>query len=273
MESQVSEPKAPTSSGSAVADVMRPAVTSVETGSHLAAAAYLMAHANQSALVVVDLAQRPVAIITEADLLRAVAHGADTGEALISDWMDCHPQIVRPETTVTEAAQLMLDASKLHLPVVSNGQVVGIVAVSDVIHALVGAVRLSSVIVFVSDLNRSVSFYQPLLRYAVTVADPEAALLAGPDGSQLYLRQVPGGAPQRNDGIGVQWAAWSAASAEDLDRCTDLLKVRGAFVRRDTSDGITRVEGRDPDGIAVLITHPGPERVPRHLIPSRVRTA
>jgi CBS domain-containing protein len=49
---------------------MRPAATTVETEGHLAAAAYLMNHANQSALCVVDDADRPVALITEADLLR-----------------------------------------------------------------------------------------------------------------------------------------------------------------------------------------------------------
>jgi hypothetical protein len=33
----------------------------------------------------------PVAIITEADLLRAVAHGADIGQALTTDWTNRNP--------------------------------------------------------------------------------------------------------------------------------------------------------------------------------------
>jgi CBS domain-containing protein len=254
-----------------VGDVMRPAVTSVETGSHLAAAAYLMNHANQTALVVVDLRQRPVAIITEADLLRAVAQGAATGEALIVDWMNRDPHTVQPDTPVFEAAQTMLDSTAAHLPVVSEGQVVGIVAMGDIADAVVRSIRLASVVVFVSDLARSMDFYQQLLRYTVTIAEADAALLAGASGSQLYLRQVTGTQAQPTGGVGVQWVAWTAGGPQDLDRCADLLKARGAFERRDISEGISRVAGHDPDGLPVLITFPGPEHAPRCLIPERVR--
>src|SRR5690349_15297377 len=109
MEPHVSEPVGPPRTGRTVADVMHPAVTTVEAGSHLAAAAYLMHRADQSALVVVDATDRPTAIITETDLLRAVARGADTEHTLIRDWMNRNPQTVRPDTTVTEAAQIMFD--------------------------------------------------------------------------------------------------------------------------------------------------------------------
>src|SRR6266511_1899242 len=224
MEPQVSRPVGQDGAGHAVAEVMRRAVTTVETGGHLATAAYLMNHANQSALVVVDHADRPVAIITEADLLRAVAHGADTGQAPIT----------------------------------------------DVVDALVRSVRIASAVVFVSDLRRSLGFYQPLLRYAITVEDVDAALLAGLDGSQLYLRQVSDNRARGTGGIGVRWVAWTAGGARDLDRCADLLKERGAYERQDTSEGITVLEGRDPDGLPVLITYPGPDQAPRHMIHPRI---
>jgi hypothetical protein len=55
--------------------------------------------------------------------------------------------------------------------------------------------------VFVSDLAQSLGFYQPLLRYHITVGDTDAALLTGPNGSQLYLRQA-GEGPTRRDGSG-----------------------------------------------------------------------
>jgi CBS domain-containing protein len=256
--------------GYTVAYVMRPAVTTVEIHSHLAAAAYLMNHANQNALVVVDDADRPVAIITEADLLRAVAHGADTGRALIEEWMNRNPQTVRPDTAVTEARRLMVDAGYRHLPVVSEGRLVGIVAISDIVDAVARSVRLASVVVYVSDLARSLAFYQPLLRYPVTVSDADAALLTGPDGSQLCLQQVGDGPTRRNGGIGVQMVAWTAGGPNDLDRCTALLKERGAYERLDTSEGITSLEGRDPDGLPVIIAYPGPEQAPRHVIRSRI---
>jgi CBS domain-containing protein len=90
----------------------------IETHAHLAAAAYLMNHADQSALIVVDADDRPTAIITETDLLRAVAHGTDTGQALIVDWMNHDPETVRPETTITEAIEIMLGTARRHFPVV-----------------------------------------------------------------------------------------------------------------------------------------------------------
>jgi CBS domain-containing protein len=273
MQTDGPEPGQPAAGGCAVAEVMRPAVTAVETGGHLAAAAYTMNHAKQSALIVVDQAQRPVAIITEADLLRAVAAGADAGEALIADWMSPDPRTVSPEAPVLDAAQIMLDASKIHLPVVSRDHVVGIVAISDIMNALLRSIRLASAVVFVSDLSRSVDFYQVLLRYSITVSEPDAALLVGPDGSQLYLRQVGDGRARQAEGLGVGWVAWTAGGLDDLNRCADFLRERDAFVRCDTADGITRLEGHDPDGLPVLIAHPGPERSPRRLVPSGMREA
>ena len=200
MAPQVSEPVGPTDEGDMVASVMRPAVTTVDTRGHLAAAAYRMNHASQSALVVVDDVDRPVAMITERDLMRAVAHGAAPGEARIEDWMDRSPRTVRPETAMTEAAQIMLHTAQRHLPVVSDGRLEGIVAISDIADAFVGSVRLAAVVVFVSDLTRSLGFYQPLLRFTITVSDVDAALLTGPDGSQLYLHQVNDSSARRDDG-------------------------------------------------------------------------
>ena len=272
MEPPVSESAGQRPAAYIVADVMRPAATTVETEGHLAAAAYLMNHANQSALCVVDDADRVVALITEADLLRAVAHGADTGRERISDWMNREPPTVSPDIVVMEALQRMVVTGTRHLPVVSDGRLVGIVAMTDLMDAVVHSVRLAAAVVFVSDLAGSLSFYQPLLRYPITVRDADAALLTGPNGSQLYLRQA-GDRSMRRDGFGVQRVAWTAGDADDLDRCSDLLKERGAYVSRDTTEGITLLEGRDPDGIPVIIVYPGAEHAPRHLIHTRIHQA
>lgn len=272
MESPVSESAGQRPAAYIVADVMRPAATTVETEGHLAAAAYLMIHADQSALVVVDDADRPIALITEADLLRAVAHGADTGRERISDWMNREPPTVSSDTVVMEAVEIMVTTANRHLPVVSDGRLVGIVAMSDLMDAVVHSVRLAAAVVFVSDLARSLSFYQLLLRYPITVRDADAALLTGPNGSQLYLRQA-GDRSMRRDGFGVQWVAWTAGDAHDLDRCSEVLEERGAYVGRETSEGITLLEGRDPDGLPVIIVYPGAEHAPRHVIHDRIHRA
>lgn len=272
MKSPPSESAGQRAAAYIVASVMRPAATTVETDGHLAAAAYLMNHADQGALVVVDDGDRPIALITDADLLRAVAHGADAGRERISDWMNREPPTVGPDTVVMEALRIMVATGKRHLPVVLDGRLVGIVAVSDLMDAVVHSVRLAAAVVFVSDLPRSLSFYQPLLRYAITVGDADAALLTGPNGSQLYLRQV-GEHSVARAGFGVQWVAWTAGDPHDLDRCSDMLKESGDYVGRDTSDGITLLEGRDPDGLPVIIVYPGAERAPRHVIHDRTRPA
>lgn len=258
------------SSAYIVAGVMRPAATTVETEGHLAAAAYLMSHADHSALVVVDDAHRPIALVTESDILRAVAHGVDTEQERISAWMMREPPTVNPDTAVMEALQTMVTSGRRHLPVVSDDRLVGIVAISDLMHAVVHNFRLAAAVVFVADLSQSVSFYRSLLRYPVIVSDSSAALLTGPNGSQLYLRQC-GNRLVPRDEAGVQWVAWTAGDMDDLERCSVVLKEHGTYMGRDTSEGVTSVEGRDPDGLPVVVVYPGAERAPRHIIHDRIR--
>src|SRR4051794_39543208 len=64
---------------------MRPATTTVESRAHLAAAAYLMKRSGDSALVVTtdDENMRPRAVLTEADITKAVADGLDLEETRI----------------------------------------------------------------------------------------------------------------------------------------------------------------------------------------------
>jgi CBS domain-containing protein len=110
----------------------------------VAAAAYLMNHADQGALVVVDDDHRPIALITEADVMRAVAHGADTGQDHISDWMNDEPPTASPDTVVMQALQIMVSTGKRHLPVVSDGWLVGIDGISDLMDAVVHNFRLAA---------------------------------------------------------------------------------------------------------------------------------
>lgn len=67
------------------ASAMTGRLRTVEAGAHLAAAAYLMKHAGATALVVVDGSEpkRPVGLITEADVVRAVADGKNVNEVRI----------------------------------------------------------------------------------------------------------------------------------------------------------------------------------------------
>jgi CBS domain-containing protein len=123
------------------ADVMRPALTTVEANAHLAAAAYLMKHAGEMALVVVDdeRARRPIGLITDADITRAVADGKDVNEVRIHDLMTADPAVITATTSIQEAARVMVTGRFRHLPVVGDKGVVGMVDIADVCRALLNS--------------------------------------------------------------------------------------------------------------------------------------
>ena len=122
-----------------VRELMRPPVVSVERDAHLAAAAYLMKKAGDTALVVVDdeADRRPVAVITDTDIAAAVADGKDPNDIRISDLPARQPITVPPEETAASAANIMVSARIRHLPVVDDGRLVGMVDIVDACRGLV----------------------------------------------------------------------------------------------------------------------------------------
>jgi CBS domain-containing protein len=113
----------------ALADVMTRDVFVVEGGLRLRDAATRMAERSVGAAVVVD-GERLVGILTERDVLRAVAADRDAG-ATVDDCMTKHPEVVEPSDTTDHAAVLMIHGGFRHLPVVEGGRVVGIVSIRD----------------------------------------------------------------------------------------------------------------------------------------------
>ncbi|HEY7049589.1 MAG TPA: CBS domain-containing protein [Jatrophihabitantaceae bacterium] len=123
-----------------VAQVMRPAVTTVEQDAHVAAAAYLMKKDGATAVVVIDNVQtkRPIGILTEADIVQVVADGRDVNDVRIRELMTSSPVVCEESTTIQTAAKSMADGRFRHLPVVDHGSVVGIIDIGDVSRALIG---------------------------------------------------------------------------------------------------------------------------------------
>jgi catechol-2,3-dioxygenase len=130
--------------------------------------------------------------------------------------------------------------------------------------------RIGSVVMFVQDLDRSVSFYTELLALEVADRSPTAALLTSASGTELILRAMGTSAVHLLGGVGVQYVIWTAPSREDLDRCERVLKQRRAHLDTRTSGPTTAVEGRDPDNITVMIIQPGPEEAPLRELPVRI---
>ena len=93
-------------------------------------AANIMNTVDVGSIPVVDN-QRLVGIVTDRDIvLRSVAEGRETKQK-ISDVMTTNITSVTPDTDVHEAANIMASSQVRRLPVVENGNLVGIVAIGD----------------------------------------------------------------------------------------------------------------------------------------------
>jgi catechol 2,3-dioxygenase-like lactoylglutathione lyase family enzyme len=130
--------------------------------------------------------------------------------------------------------------------------------------------RLGSVVMFVHDLARSVAFYADVLALEVTDRSPTAALLSSAGGAGLILRAMGSAAAHPLGSVGVQYVVWTAAGEEDLARCERALAGRGCHRGTRSSDGVTLVEGRDPDDMVVMVSYPGPDRLPLRELPARI---
>jgi len=130
--------------------------------------------------------------------------------------------------------------------------------------------RLDSVVMFVHELDRSVSFYVEVLGLQVADRSSTAALLLSAHGSQLILRAIGTRAAHALGSVGVQYVIWTAAGKDDLARCEQALKARSAHTETRTCEEVTAVEGRDPDGLTVIVAYPGPDQVPLHELPVRI---
>ncbi len=91
-------------------------------------AAKLMAKKNVGAIMVVD-DKRLVGIFTERDaVFRVIAEGRDPRATRLDEVMTPQPATVTPDETFGKALLLMYEGGFRHVPVVKNGEPVGIVS-------------------------------------------------------------------------------------------------------------------------------------------------
>lgn len=72
-------------------------------------------------------------IITERDVLRAVASGLDLSVETVIQWMTPDPDTVDEDMTIDDAAEWMVAAGYRHLPVLSGRELIGIASIKDVL--------------------------------------------------------------------------------------------------------------------------------------------
>ena len=80
-----------------------------------------------------------VGIITERDVVRAVSEGADPEEEVVADWMSDAPDTFGPDVEVREAAAWLLEMGYRHMPVMQDGELLGIVSIRDILWAIISA--------------------------------------------------------------------------------------------------------------------------------------
>jgi CBS domain-containing protein len=119
---------------------MRPPLTTVQPNDHVAAAAYLMRHEAATALVVLDpQTNRPMGLITEADIVQLVADGRDADAVRIHDLMTTRLSVIRATSSIREAANIMITGRFRHLPVVEEASLIGMIDITDICRALLDA--------------------------------------------------------------------------------------------------------------------------------------
>ncbi|HXY84870.1 MAG TPA: CBS domain-containing protein [Gaiellaceae bacterium] len=117
-----------------LAEVMRREVLTVAPEDTLGEAAAKMTDHGVGAVIVSDFG-RMIGILSERDIMRAVADRIHSSEARVREWMTADPITATEATSVEEAGRTMLEHGFRHLPVVDGERAVGIVSLRDVAEA------------------------------------------------------------------------------------------------------------------------------------------
>ena len=123
-----------------VADLMSTDLFTVSPDDPVALAAETMTWRHIRHLPVEDAAGKFVGLVSSREILKVVAEAGPT--KIVRDVMDAEPATVGPEVSTVEAVRLMLDRKLDCLPVVKDGELVGLVSTQDmmvVLGCLLGA--------------------------------------------------------------------------------------------------------------------------------------
>jgi CBS domain-containing protein len=115
-------------------ELMGGAIVAVAPEDTLGEAAERMAEEGVGSAVVLD-AGRLIGILTERDLLKAVAGRVHTSEARVREWMTADPVTAGEATPAEEAIRTMLEHGFRHLPVLEGGRIVGVVSLRELMKA------------------------------------------------------------------------------------------------------------------------------------------
>ena len=95
----------------------------------------LLAQYNIGALVVVAETNRPVGILSERDITRALARDENILSRWVSELMTKNVITGLPQDDIISVANTMTEKRIRHIPIVEQGKLVGIISIGDVVKA------------------------------------------------------------------------------------------------------------------------------------------
>jgi CBS domain-containing protein len=112
-------------------DIMTEDVLTVAPEDTLGEVATKMVERGVGSVVVADFG-RIIGVLTERDIMRAVAARTHSSDARVREWMTADPITATADMSVEDAAKTMFDHGFRHLPIVEGERAVGIVSIRDV---------------------------------------------------------------------------------------------------------------------------------------------
>lgn len=113
-----------------VRSVFHPAVTCLGPGASLSSAAGLMSSGEFGSVAIFE-GDRLAGILTETDIVRAVADHRKPETTTVSEYMSRDPVTADPEEDSIEVAERMVQGGFRHLPVLEQGRLIGMVSARD----------------------------------------------------------------------------------------------------------------------------------------------
>ena len=112
-------------------------VISISPDSTVFKALETMVEQNVGALIVMEQ-DKFAGMFTERDYARKVIlKGKASRDTLVREIMSEHPASVTPDTTIEQCMAMMTEKYIRHLPVMDNGQLVGLVSIGDIVKCMI----------------------------------------------------------------------------------------------------------------------------------------
>jgi CBS domain-containing protein len=120
-------------------------IISIKPSADLAAAAKLLSEHRVGALLIRGAGGRLAGILSERDIVRALSkHGAAALSLQVSEVMTRNVATCGEDDTIASIMEQMTDGKFRHMPVVTKGELVGLVSIGDVVKQRVDEIEHES---------------------------------------------------------------------------------------------------------------------------------